>query len=189
MILPEEARVATGSGELHLDIYPHGGHRPLLYLHPAGCYAGMFQEQLGRLAEAGFTVVALDLPGHGRSGRKGDFDLLQAARSILEVGEWIAKEFGERPGLLGTSLGGVIGSYALVLDDGEIFPAAVLHSPAATPEEVRRYSRFPRLFASLLKPYHWVGEHLVEPLPPGVRRLLAPLGPGRLKLPIPLFFN
>lgn len=170
--------MTTGSGELHLDIYPRDGHRPLLYLHPAGCYAGMFQGQLGELAEAGFTVAALDLPGHGRSGRKGDFTLLEAARSVLEIGGWIAREFGVRPGLFGTSLGGVIGSYALVLDDEEIFPAAVLHSPAATPEEVRRYSRFPQLSARLLPAYRRIES-----------RLPGPLGPGRWKLPIPLFFN
>lgn len=177
MISPEEAWVATGSGELHLDIYPQG-HRSLLYLHPAGCYAGMFGEQLGKLAEAGFTVVAPDLPGHGRSGRKGDFTLLQAARSILEVGEWVVGEFGARPGLFGSSLGGVIGSYALVLDAGKVFPAAVLHSPAAAPEEVRRYSRFPRLFAWLLPAYRQIEG-----------RLPGPFGPGCWKLPLPLFFN
>ena len=191
MIHPEEARVATIGGELHLDIYHHNPRRALLYLHPAGCYAGMFQEQLSKLAEAGFTVAAPDLPGHGRSGRRrrGDFDLLEAARSILEVGEWIEGELGLRPGLFGTSLGGVIGSYALVLDDEKYFPAAVLHSPAATPEEVRRYSRFPRLFAGLLRPYRWVEGRLIRPLPAGVRRFLSPLDPGRWKLPIPLFFN
>jgi len=178
----------TGGGEIHLDIYHHD-RRPLLYLHPAGCYAGMFQEQLSRLAEVGFTVVAPDLPGHGRSGRKGDFDLLQAARGILEVGEWIAREFGARPGLFGSSLGGVIGSYALALDDERRFPAAVLHSPAASPEEVRGYSRFPKLFFKLLRPYRWVEEHLIGTLPARVQGLLAPLDPGRWKLPIPLFFN
>ena len=189
MIPPEEARVRTGGGEVHLDIYHHEGCRALLYLHPAGCYAGMFQEQLKRLTEAGFTVVAMDLPGHGRSGRKGDFTLLGAAQAVLSIGEWITGELGLRPGLWGSSLGGVIGSYVLVLDDERIFPAAVLHSPAATPEEVRGYSRFPRLFAELLKPYRWLEDHLIESLPADMRGYLSPLNPGRWKLPIPLFFN
>lgn len=189
MIHPEETSVATAGSEIHLDIYHSGDQPVVLYLHPAGCYAGMFQKELSELAEAGFTVVAMDLPGHGRNGKRGDFTLLGAAQCVLEIGEWIVEELGVRPGLFGSSLGGVIGSYALVLDGGRRFPAAVLQSPAGRPEEVRRYSRFPKFFAGLLGPYRWVEDHLMRPLPAGVRGFLLPLDLGRWKLPIPLFFN
>lgn len=189
MVRPEEAKVATAGGQVHLDIYHREGAYAWLYLHPAGCYAGMFQEQLSQLAEAGFTVVGMDLPGHGRSGRKGDFTLSGAAGEVLEVGRWIEEELGVQPGLFGSSLGGVIASYALLLDGGKRFSAAVLHSPAGTPEEARAYSRFPRLFVRLLRPYHWVEERLVSLVPGDVRRAFPLIDPGRWKMPIPLFFN
>lgn len=188
MAYPEKAEVKTAGGEAHLDIYPHDDRPALLYLHPAGCYAGMFQQQLSKLAAAGFTVVGMDLPGHGRSERKGDFTLLGVAGEVVEVGQWIAEELGLPPMLFGSSLGGVIGSHALVLDGGRHFPAAVLHSPAGTPEEARRYSRFPGLFAKLLRPYRWV-ERLVELAPRGAREAFPLIDPRRWKMPIPLFFN
>jgi pimeloyl-ACP methyl ester carboxylesterase len=86
----------------------HGrGERPLLLVHGFTGFRQDFASQLGALAQHG-RVVALDLRGHGESGRTGDpasYSLAQLTADLLAFLDALGIE---RCDLLGHSMGGML---------------------------------------------------------------------------------
>jgi pimeloyl-ACP methyl ester carboxylesterase len=67
----------------------------------------------GRLAAEGLNVLALDWPGHGRSGgRRGRLTYRLAMEAAGEAALVAADRWGGRVGAFGTALGGVLAFYA-----------------------------------------------------------------------------
>ena len=85
------------------------GDPPMIFIHGWGCDRSFFAPQFARFA-AGHAVAAMDLRGHGGSGRPepgpGRYDMDVLADDVLSVAE--AAGFG-RPVLVGHSLGALIG--------------------------------------------------------------------------------
>src|SRR2546427_614800 len=80
--------------------------RLFVFVHAAGSTAGMWQRQLAGLAER-HSAVALDLPGHGRSG---GIEGLPTAEAYAEFTTRFLEAVGLRPFVLvGRSMGGAIG--------------------------------------------------------------------------------
>lgn len=83
----------------------------VLLIHGLGEHAGRYAEWASRFADKGIALVAVDLPGHGRSpGRRGHIKSYHAYNSIIESLARFSKEtFGDLPvGIYGHSLGGNI---------------------------------------------------------------------------------
>jgi 4,5:9,10-diseco-3-hydroxy-5,9,17-trioxoandrosta-1(10),2-diene-4-oate hydrolase len=86
-----------------------GGSGPLVIcLHGFALTADMWRPNLPALIEAGYSVLAIDLPGHGNSFRPARpfavGDLAQVVRDLLDV-------LGiEHAALIGSSLGGAVAS-------------------------------------------------------------------------------
>lgn len=77
------------------------GHGPVVYLvHGWGGHAGRLSAFVPPLLDAGYSVVAFDAPGHGRSGR-GMSSMLDFARSIRAV----AAAYGTPHAIVAHSLG------------------------------------------------------------------------------------
>src|SRR5688572_1293655 len=85
----EQAGTANGSGEKRLVFYDTVGGRinvietpsanpagdAVLCIHGFPCDARIFAYAGSKLAQAGYNVFSMDLPGHGKSGGpKGDLD-------------------------------------------------------------------------------------------------------------------
>jgi 2-hydroxy-6-oxonona-2,4-dienedioate hydrolase len=115
---PMSATVAaTGEQPISTRILETGsGDDIVLCVHGVGSRADRFRPTLEPLADAGYRVYALDLPGHGFA-TKGALPL-----SVPYYAEFITAILRQIPAgrvtLLGTSLGGHIGGHMTRLDPG-----------------------------------------------------------------------
>jgi pimeloyl-ACP methyl ester carboxylesterase len=108
------------------------GHGPtVLLVHGWGGLGGQLSEMVDPLVRAGFTVVAFDAPGHGRSGR-GMTSLVDFARAV----DAITRAAGPLYGVVTHSLGGA--AIAFALRRGLRVERAVFICPPARPVDWAR---------------------------------------------------
>lgn len=147
---------APGGGSLQLQQWAAAGspRAEVVLVHGIGRHSGLFPRLVAGLTAHGYSVVGLDLPGHGRSsGRRGHIrrwsDFRQAVVAVL------AERERQRPQLprflVGHSLGGTV-----VLD-------AVLHDPGRVRGTVVAN---PALGASAIHPLRMLLGRLLSPLWP-----------------------
>ncbi len=117
-----EAHAATGGVE------PNGSDPVIVLIHGAGMDATVWQLQTRYLAYRGFQAIAVDLPGHGRSG--GD-----ALESIEAYAAWLGRFLDaagfEQVALVGHSMGALIGMEAAA-DLGDRVTSLILLGAAAS---------------------------------------------------------
>jgi pimeloyl-ACP methyl ester carboxylesterase len=91
------------------------GGRPVLLLHGGGQTRHSWARTARRLAQAGWHAVALDQRGHGDSAwvADGAYAFPDFAADAAAVARQIAQEQGERPAVIGASLGGIAALLAL----------------------------------------------------------------------------
>lgn len=146
-----------------------GAGRPILGLHTAGSDSRQFHRLMDepRLAEAGFSLTAFDLPGHGRSpavAEPGGWALDTGLYAELILGFMDAWGFTEKPVLLGASMSGEI-CLEMALRAPELF-AGIIACEAADHIERRRtpWADHPRVNAAIFTP-EWI-EGLMAPQSP-----------------------
>lgn len=115
----------------YVELNP-SGKRTLLFVHGLGSYLKFWRYQLDTFAAQGFRVLAVDLPGYGKSDKPSSFPYTTEA--MADVVHELAKIAGaERPILVGHSMGGQTAlSYAIRFP--EDLAALVLTSPAGFEE-------------------------------------------------------
>jgi pimeloyl-ACP methyl ester carboxylesterase len=122
-------RFAHGSP---ITVEDHGGAgHPIVLVHGVGGSAGNWSLVAPRLADIG-RVVALDLPGHGRSGPVPRHDLeahLSALIGVIEFHEFRSVT------LVGNSMGGLV-SKMLASRRPDLVSSLVLLAPATPPPTV-----------------------------------------------------
>ena len=104
---------------------------PLVIVHGGGDHSGRHIETATRLVRAGYAVHAFDLPGHGKSpGKRGHIrcfeEYLASARVFVQE---VSRQYsGQKPILLGHSLGGLISTYYAIKHQ-ETIRCLILASP------------------------------------------------------------
>ncbi|MFC7398351.1 alpha/beta fold hydrolase [Chelatococcus sp. GCM10030263] len=120
------------NGQVHYERSGHG--QPLVFLHPVGLDGSFWGALPGRCAES-FSVVTVDLPGHGRAGpapRPGD--MAYYARTVAEL----VKELDSGPAILiGLSFGGMIAQNVAVAYPEQVAGLITCGCPGRMPEAAR----------------------------------------------------
>lgn len=137
---PRHARLARERHAMEsgrLEMLPHAGGRlatwtfgegpAVLTAHGWGGHAGRLSAFFSPLVDAGFSVVAFDAPGHGRSS--GSFASLPDFIGAIET---LAAARGPFTAVVGHSAGSA--AAALAIRRGVPFDRAALLSPPANPE-------------------------------------------------------
>lgn len=129
--LPETARaygMARPPKVAYVELGKGGPKGTLLFVHGLGSYLKFWWFQLDAFAADGWHVVALDLPGYGRSEKPASFPYTMEA--MADAARELARGLGaERPVLVGHSMGAQVAlSWAIRYPDD--VRALVLTSPA-----------------------------------------------------------
>ena len=111
----EHVYIPWRSSSIHLEVHSAAAGSPTIVIHHGlGDHVRRFTPLAGRLAEAGFNVVAVDRPGHGLSpGRRGHCPLSWALDIVESSIRYARERFGGPVLLLGDSLGGITLWYSL----------------------------------------------------------------------------
>jgi pimeloyl-ACP methyl ester carboxylesterase len=125
--------------------------RPVILLHGGGQTRGSWRRTAQALASQGWRSVALDLPGHGESGRwPGGYSLQRMALCVRAI----AEGFEHRAVLIGASLGGLVAIVAESTTPGLASSLILVDvAPSVDPAGAERVREFMRSgkdgFASL----------------------------------------
>ncbi len=111
----------------YVELNPEG-QQTVLFIHGLGSYLKFWRYQLDAFAQQGYRVLAVDLPGYGKSDKPASFPYTMEAMG--DVVHELAQKLGvQKPILVGHSMGGQTSlSYALRYP--EEVKALVLTSPA-----------------------------------------------------------
>jgi alpha-beta hydrolase superfamily lysophospholipase len=158
-----EEHVRSRGLRLHLDVYQREDNVPtILFVPGTGAHARCYAEFLFQLHRRGFRVVGIDLQGHGLSeGMRGSFALEELVENIYDVTTWAVARYGEKVGISGSSLGGILALYAVASDPR--LKSAVCHNVAILSEPgYLRITRAPNLLRTILPLGHLAARLLPE---------------------------
>ena len=150
------AAVSTPATEAVVDVdgtaiayraYGSRGGRGLMLLHGGAAHARWW-DHIAPLLTADHRVVAVDLSGHGDSGRRGAYSLEEWANEVLAVAADAG--FDAPPVVIGHSMGGFVALRAASIYGDRLAGVVAIDSPVrdVTPEE--RAAREHRAFGPLV---------------------------------------
>jgi pimeloyl-ACP methyl ester carboxylesterase len=142
---PHRLRLRGNGGvSLVADAYGDPAQPSVLLLHGGGQTRHAWGATAGRLADAGFYALTLDLRGHGESdwAEDGDYDLTRFAADIREI----AAGLPSAPALVGASLGGLASLLCQYLHPVASAVVLVDITPRMDPDGVARIVGFMKAF-------------------------------------------
>ena len=128
----EKAHRLPGPLMVHYVELNPGGAQTVLFLHGLGSSLKFWRYQLDAFAAKGYRVIALDLPGFGKSDKPASFPYTMEAMADV-VREVARAANADRPILVGHSMGGQTALSFAIRYPGEL-RALILASPAGFEE-------------------------------------------------------
>jgi pimeloyl-ACP methyl ester carboxylesterase len=126
----------TNGMDLFFDVEGEG--EPLLWLH-GGMGHGPDWQYIFPALPAGYTLIAPDLRGHGRStGARATYSFLQSARDAFALLDHLRVE---RVKIIGLSGGGISALHMGILEPARVSAMVVISAPARFPEQARAIQR------------------------------------------------
>ncbi len=134
-----ETDITSEGKRIHLTIYddnkPHD--KTMIFVHGTSVYSRFYAEFCYNFLKKGFRVIAPDLTGHGISeGTRGHFKMVNFCQNVKDVTSYVIEKFGEKVGVMGSSLGGITSLYSAAYD--ERLKAAICHNAALFNEQFWR---------------------------------------------------
>jgi pimeloyl-ACP methyl ester carboxylesterase len=144
-------RTIEGIGYLAGNWPPDPAKSTIFFIHGAGGSGRFWQAQVEGLA-ARMNTIALDLPGHGRSGVNGCDTIEDYARSVMD---FINALHVSNPVLCGISMGGAI-VQEILIDSPDYASAGILIGTGCTMQVA------PFIFENIESDYHGFVELLAK---------------------------
>jgi pimeloyl-ACP methyl ester carboxylesterase len=142
---PIERRIEVEGCEIATLAWGEPGAPPVVLVHGGAAHARWWTA-LAPLLATTHRVLALDLSGHGDSGRREVYRADQWAREVLAVAAADADADGERPVIVGHSMGGFVTIVAAAQHGHELHGAVVLDAPVRRPDPESAEGRGGRMF-------------------------------------------
>lgn len=106
------SRLHGTTGTIDWSVANPGGDRTLVLVHSLGTDRTLWEDQVDLLIDTGRRVIAIDLPGHGRSTAGiGPYTIDTMGRDVREVIEIVESGSFE---VMGISLGGLVGLWIAI---------------------------------------------------------------------------
>lgn len=142
---PEPTNTWTGADGLTIagDAWGEPGGRLVMLLHGGGQTRHAWKGAGQTLAEAGYRAIAFDARGHGDSDWAPDPNLYTGDRMVEDLKAIIEAEGGQKPALVGASMGG--GTSLLAAGEKRIDAGALVlvdMAPKVEPEGVAKIQAF-----------------------------------------------
>jgi pimeloyl-ACP methyl ester carboxylesterase len=103
--------------------WPGSARRAVVLVHGGGAHAHWWSAVAPLLARDGQTVAALDLSGHGDSGRRGTYSLETWAHEVLAVVHEVSPEGAV---VVGHSMGGMVALSAAASDEAGVVQGVIV---------------------------------------------------------------
>jgi pimeloyl-ACP methyl ester carboxylesterase len=132
LAVPREQRTVTVEGcPINTLRWGERGRPGLVLVHGGAAHAEWWSFIAPQLAQQ-YDVVALDMSGHGESGRREEYPREQWAREVVAVAADAG--FPGPPVLVGHSLGGLVSIVAASLYGDRLAGAVIVDSPVRAPD-------------------------------------------------------
>jgi len=146
----DEGFVEVDGSRIHYLHWGTRGNPGLILVHGGAAHAHWWSF-LAPLLTSHYDVVALDLSGHGDSGRRESYPRETWAKEVVAVGE--AMRFPGPPVLVGHSLGGLVSIIVASLFGDRLAGAIIVDSPVNKPSPETDAARKGYTFFKPLKVY------------------------------------
>lgn len=103
-IVPSIYKMKSEPKVVYVELNPAGG-QTLVFIHGLGSYLKFWRYQLDHFAKQGYRVIAIDLPGYGKSDKPASFPYTMEAMADT-VRELLQHLKVDKPVLIGHSMGG-----------------------------------------------------------------------------------
>jgi pimeloyl-ACP methyl ester carboxylesterase len=131
--------VDVDGAPIHYLAWGRPGRRGLVFVHGGGAHAHWWTHIAGLFAPS-YRVVALDLSGHGDSGRRSTYGLESWAREVVTVAR--SGGIDGPPAVIGHSMGGFITIVTAAAYGKEIASAIACDSPVSRPDaEIESFTK------------------------------------------------
>jgi pimeloyl-ACP methyl ester carboxylesterase len=123
--------VEVGGTPIHYLAWGEPHRRGLVFVHGGGAQAHWWTHVAARFAST-FRVLALDLSGHGDSGQRDDYSLVQWTEEVAGVAA--AGAIDGPPVVIGHSMGGFVTIATAALHGAELAGVIICDSPVTKPD-------------------------------------------------------
>lgn len=143
---------------IHYLAWGEPGRRGLVFVHGGGAHAHWWSHVAAAFADE-HRVVALDLSGHGDSGRRDEYRFEQWTDEVIAVAE--AAGIDGLPVVVGHSMGGFVTIATAALHPERVSGVVIVDSPVTEPDPEVEASRLKEAFGKA-KVYPSVDDALLR---------------------------
>jgi pimeloyl-ACP methyl ester carboxylesterase len=175
---PTSGRVPVAGVDIAWERWARPGAPPVVLVHGTSAHSGWWHCVVPALADA-YDVLALDLSGHGDSGRRERYSMAGWAAEVLAV---VRALCGRRALLVGHSIGGLVAAGAAARDPSAVVGLVLadsIVSPPPRPADVAVRPRVVRVFPD--KAAAVARFRLEPPQPVGDPAVLAAIAESSLR--------